>query len=247
MALVSRRQLIISGKYLSHLLDNANRGSWTFYELSGCPEELFAWLVQLARFARENEMVESMEWATFNMTPVIRVENAIKKWRSPVFADKCSITTLDEENTESEDENDYQFQQDTYHCAEAWRYALLLYIERVFKWDRVSDPSVTIGKYARSVLDHIRCCQRTSLIQKQLLLPVFLAGSETMDSDSREMVRNYCEWWTEKSRYKMFHTVSTLLEEIWQDPSYTSWWGSAVDRKTKHRQSTEESMSFLFG
>lgn len=233
-------------KYLTYILDNTRNGTWTFYDLSGCPQELFTWLVQLARFAREKEIVMSMEWATFNMTPVLEAETVIKQWKSPGFADKCSISALDEGGELDGDEDKYQFQQDAYHCAEAWRYALLLYIERVFKWDRASTPSITLGKYVRSALDHIRCCQRSSLIRKQLLLPVFLAGSETTESDSRDMVRSYCDWWAEKSRYKMFHTVSILLEEIWQDPSHT-WWGSAVDQKTKHSRSAQEPINFLLG
>jgi hypothetical protein len=97
-------------KYLTNILDDTNQDTWTFYDLSECPKELFAWLVKLARLAREKEMVMSMESATFNMTPVHEAEVAIKKWKSLAFADVCSTPNPDEEEREvSGNEHNYQF------------------------------------------------------------------------------------------------------------------------------------------
>jgi hypothetical protein len=78
----------------------------------------------------------------------------------------------------------------------------------------------------RKTLDHIRCCRRSSQTQKQLLLPVFLAGSETSDEDMRVFVKRYCAYWAEKSRYSMFNSVPTLLDEIW---STGNWWGRVIN------------------
>ena len=94
------------------------------------------------------------------------------------------------------------------------------------------------------IMDYVRCCRKRSLVQKQLLLPMFLAGSEVAEHEMRLFVREYCEWWKEQSRYNMFSSVLTLLEQIWQENDsapYMEWWGS----KTTCRG--QDSLQFLFG
>lgn len=245
LALISRDGLVIPNEYLEYVLDSTTRDVWCFYDLGGCPQGLFVHLARLAHLARENEVAASMEWVQFNLAPVRKIETAIKDWQCPRFRDASIDDSDKDQGTDGAEQ--YQFQQDLYHCAEAWRLSLLIYIERVFKWDRNTKAPAIIEKLARKTLDHIRCCRRTSLIQKQLLLPVFLAGSESLDEDAREMVRNFCGWWTEKSRYEMFHTVSVLLEDLWQDTSPNAWWGSNIDKKTKPVLPGQTPMYFLLG
>jgi hypothetical protein len=183
-----------------------------------------------------------MQWVIFNIAPILRLEVTIREWQSPSFSDQTFENDKDDESCEH-----YQFKQDSYHCAEAWRCTLLIYIERVFKWNRTDSPPQSIYRLARKTLDHVRCCRRSSLIQKQLLLPVFLAGCELTDLDAQELVRSYCTWWTEKSHYEMFQTAGSLLEDIWTRRSETFWWGVVVDEKTKSSTHTANPISYLFG
>lgn len=69
----------------------------------------------------------------------------------------------------------------------------------------------------RSTINDIRCVRRSSQTQKQLLLPAFIAGSETSDPELRRFICAYCDWWSNKSNYKMFDTVSKLLVQIWDE------------------------------
>jgi Fungal specific transcription factor domain len=239
--LISREGVTLPEIYLRDIINNSSQDI-SFYDLGGVPQELFRSLVQLARLAHENEVACSMEWVTFNMAPILKLETSIRKWTSPSFSDNTFEDAKDGESYES-----YQFMQDSYHCAEAWRCTLLIYIERVFKWDRTDSAPQKIHRLARRIIDHVRCCRRSSLIQKQLLLPVFLAGSELTDPDAQELVRGYCAWWTEKSHYEMFQTVGALLEHIWKRRSNTFWWGVAVDEKTKASSSPTNQIRYLFG
>lgn len=69
----------------------------------------------------------------------------------------------------------------------------------------------------RATINDIRCVRRSSQTQKQLLLPAFIAGSETSDPELRRFVCAYCDWWSNKSRYKMFDTMRRLLLQIWEE------------------------------
>lgn len=130
------------------------------------------------------------------------------------------------EGTGEDTEKENQEQHDRFHCAEAWRCALLLYVECVFKRD-ASQRSSALINLVRRTLDYIRCRQRSSQTQKQLLLPVFLAGSETSDEGKRPFVKDYCAYWAKTSRYSMFNSVPTLLDEIW---STVVWWGTVINK-----------------
>jgi hypothetical protein len=153
---------------------------------------------------------------------VNRIEEDIQRWQSTRFADghgtDFDLTVEEVPEAHGVDiEEQFNSRQDRYHCTEAWRYALLIYIERAFRWDRKCPRPLNLKWLVRKTLDHVRCCRRMSQTQKQLLLPVFLAGSETTDQEMRHFTRKYCQWWVTRSRYNMFNSVSSLLEEIWAE------------------------------
>lgn len=75
-------------------------------------------------------------------------------------------------------------------------------------------PFFTLVRYT---INEIRCVRPSSQIQKQLLLPAFIAGSETSDPESRRFLCAYCDWWSNRSRYKMFDTVHKLLRQVWDE------------------------------
>lgn len=247
LALISRQGPIMSQTYLDFLVRWEKEDEWSFFDLTGCPRDLVVHLYVLADLAKQNEIASSMKWLSFDMTPVIEAEREIVAWRNDSAPRTDADDDYEEESISNEQaESQFHDQQDRYHCAEAWRYASLLFIERVFKCSgnqrRRPRP---IGRLVRLTLDHVRCGRRTSQIQKQLLLPVFLAGSEAGDENMRELAKEYCRYWAEKTRYEMFSSVPILLEEIW---GVEGWWGSVIDIKT--RPATPGQMvgsQFLFG
>ena len=224
-------------------------------------------LVRLAEMARQKEVADSMEFLSFDMTAVFDIERQLLEWKSSLRVEVGSaqlhgdITDLLDEvldgpspgTSEDEDEGAYCRQRDDYHCMEAWRYALLLYIQRVFRWNRRSNrrPRAILPLTCK-VLEHSRNCRKTSQVQKQLLLPIFLTGAEARDEAMRNTVRSYCLWWGVRSRYGMFNSVSSLLEEYWaSDPSKDAnplWWGPFLDQKSQiGKAGGATALQFLFG
>lgn len=222
--------------------------------------------------ARQKELASSMEFLTFEMKPVFDIEKDILCWSNiftkpgdcgtgPGCSDRiqeefCSIGADSSEDTTSPDsdneDEEYCQQQDRHHLAEAWRYGLLLYIQRVFRWDRQSHrrPPEALRLTSR-ILEHSRNCRKTSQAQKQLLLPIFLAGAEARDEDMRDTARSFCLWWGARCRYGMFYSVLELLEEYWRElPSRKGqpfWWGSFLDMKSASGTARGSNMQFLFG
>ncbi|KAK7547187.1 fungal-specific transcription factor domain-containing protein [Phyllosticta citricarpa] len=236
IALISRRGHIFPSAYLSLLAEYDKRDEWSFFQVSGCSLELVLCLSKLGHLAVEKEIASMMNWVRFEEKPIDEIESTLEKMEFQEF------------DSASNSEEDVQQERDNLHCTEAWRNALLLYSCRVFRWDRQSKPPAKLARYARIVLDHTKSCRRTSTVQKQLLLPVFLAGVELSDSEARGFCHEYCQWWSQKCRYEMFSTVSYLLHEFWEekdksggDPSL--WWGSMIDRKTSGTLTNQ----FLFG
>lgn len=184
-----------------------------------------------------------MEWLSFDLTPVKAAEMKLNQWSN----DLDPLQQLESRPHLSGVEAELQFHEweDRYHCAEAWRCTLLLFIESTFKRGSARRP-FAVARLVRKTIDHIRCCRRTSQTQKQLLLPAFLAGSETSDEDMRDFVRGFCSYWADKCRYSMFSSVPLLLDEIWNTGK---WWGAVIDSKTRSRASDsgKNSMQILLG
>lgn len=178
-----------------------------------------------------------MKWLTFDLTPVVEAEQKITAWENDFGWPYEANQDISAEEAEKQHHN----QQDRYHCSEAWRYALLIYIERVFNKHPRRGP---MARLVRATIDNVRCCRRTSQTQKQLLLPVLLAGSETTDEDMRDYVKEYCGHWGKKTRYNMFNSVPALLDEIW---TTGKWWGAVIDGKTNPSGQGQVATQFLFG
>lgn len=226
--------------YLPFLIQWEKQDEWSFFDLTGCPRDLLAHLVQLAELAKQSKVASRMKWLTFNMAPVTQIEHELIRWNNDTHA------SLEEHSYSTEEAaiKKIHEQQDKYHCAEAWRQALLLYIESVFKRD-LKPRSIKVHQLVRKTIDNIRCCRQTSLIQKQLLIPVFLAGSEAINEEIRDFAKEYCLYWGEKSRYRMFNSVPMLFDEIWASGQ---WWGDVIDSKTQTNSNNEhERTQFLFG
>jgi Fungal specific transcription factor domain len=226
IALISRREPLLPETYLQTIggYDRDQKDGWTFFILNGCPAELAMAMRRLARLASIYEKASSMEWTTFNTTPVDIITKEVTQWRNheDVTVDEAAYL-----------EDDMDGRRNRFHCTEAWRCAILLYARRVFVQRQDASGLRSINYLTREILDHIRCIPKTATVQKQVLLPVFLAGAEVGDEPVRDFVRDYCSYWSAKSGYLMFNTVATLLETIWTEwdvsirDSY--WWGVKVN------------------
>ncbi|KAI1614983.1 fungal-specific transcription factor domain-containing protein [Exophiala viscosa] len=267
LAMISRQGVRLHPSYFEHLLNHELNDGWSFYELTGCPTELVVFLVRLAEMARQKELADSMQFLTFDMTVVLDIEQQLLHWKNSLevevgagYVHGGMINLLDDDveddspttSEEGENEGEYSKKRDDYHCMEAWRYALLLYIQRVFRWNRQSHrrPRAILPLTCK-IIEHCRNCRKTSQVQKQLLLPIFLAGAEARDRDVQDTVRAYCLWWGARSRYGMFYSVSSLLEEYWENkPSKDGspvWWGSFLDSKSPSGRAGDVTAQFLFG
>jgi hypothetical protein len=203
------------------LVDHAD--GLDFFALNGCSIELVAAMARLAKLAAIKEQVLTMEWTIFDMTPVDQIFTELKS------AVNTEDIDLDDLRASQEDPGS---RRDKFHCLEAWKHAVLLYICRVFKREQDTGDIRAIDHLARVILDHVRCISRKTFVQKQVLLPIFLAGSELGDETDREFVREYCRYWSRASHFDMFESTRSLLEDVWSQweasTRNTYWWGFRV-------------------
>ena len=223
IAFISRRDTRFPATYLQYLANHETDYDWSFFALSGCPAELVVYMASLAKLAAVFETVVKLEHVSFNTEAVEQTMLAVREWANPADASPAEVEQTD---------CDVALRRNKYHCIEAWRHSILLYCYRVFS--RPSSPAQlrSITHLARVILDHVRCIPETELMQKQTLLPVFLAAAEAGDEDTRSFARQYCSHWSATARYHMFTSVDSLLEDIWADWSAatknTYWWGTKV-------------------
>jgi hypothetical protein len=180
-------------------------------------------MARLAKLASIYEKTTKMEWTIFNDLPVQAVVDEVKS-----FVNVEAVSFDDMDNLEE----DTSAKRNRFHCIEAWRYAILLYAIRVFRPKQDAYQIRMIFHFARVILDSVRCIPQSEVIQKQLLLPVFLAGSEVETEWDRSFIRQYCKFWSEKSRFYHFESVVELLEDIWMDWDISTqdeyWWGAKI-------------------
>ncbi|KAF5005116.1 hypothetical protein FDECE_8436 [Fusarium decemcellulare] len=248
LALTSRQGCVLSESTIISLFNHDKTSNETFYSVSGCPEALFRHMIRLGSYAREFELVASMTCVKFDIGPVLEVEKEIREWTDPEYGDLPDQFVSDSSTAQACDMGEVaHYKEDLHHCAEAWRYGLLIYVGRVFKWQRDQPAPPILGFLARKTLNHVSSCRYTSMLQKQLLLPVFLAGCETTDEHLRQVARTYCSWWNERTRYDMFLTANALLEEVWSNEGPNSWWGSVIDQKSRSNVGAGDGRQYLFG
>ena len=236
---INRQEPLFPPKYLDTLLRYDRGDGWTFLDLNGCPGQFILAMARLAKLASIYEQVSALQLTPFNMLPVDLVIEEVKNWRNT--EDVCS---LDIEESESED---MDARRDRFHCIEAWRHAIFLYALRVFtrKQDRRGLQSISLSK--RIILDHIRCIKQSMIIQKQILIPLFLAAAETKDEIDRAFVQQYCKYWSSKSRYSMFETTEVIIKDIWADCHVSMrdayWWGVKVTCGSRLKNRREDPMA----
>lgn len=196
---------------------------WSFFTLNGCPAEFVLSMAQLAKLASIYELTTHMEWTSFNRFPVDAVIEEVKAYHNEEDVATGDFGHLDE---------DPDVRRNRFHCVEAWRHSIILYACRVFTPKQDGNGTRLITHLARVILDHVRCIPNSDILQKQVLLPVFLAASEVGDARNRAFVREWCKYWSITSRFYMFETAANLLEVIWKDWDTSTrdvyWWGIKI-------------------
>lgn len=226
LSLLSRKSRIIPSRYFTALCTYSEQDPWTFFDLVGCPLPLVGCLIELSDLVAEYEKTRDMRWSKFDPSRVVATQQFLQGWSDQRFADI---------EDEDEDEEAMEHKRDCYHCTEAWRNALLIYILRIFKNEDLPRSPHAMSYRSRVTLDHVRCCRKTTNVQKQLLFPVFLAACEVSSPDARVWAKEYCTWWNDKSAYGMFSSVVSLIETIWArqliEGKDNMWWGQVIDDK----------------
>ncbi|OAP60371.1 hypothetical protein AYL99_05373 [Fonsecaea erecta] len=233
VSLLARTECVLPYAYLETVLKTEGRQPWTFYQLNGCPRELFVPMTQLANLS-------GRKWSKTVSVLVTEIEQSITRYSYPGRGLDC----------DSDDEETMHIERDRYHCCEGFRYALLIYILRVFRWPRTDCPgklSARISFLSRVCLDHVAACRPDGFIQKQLLFAVFIAGSETRSITHRVLVEEYCRRWYERFGYQMYATVLNVMQTVWakQDAGDEAfWWGEELDAR---RAEEGDFVQFCFG
>ncbi|OAL27540.1 hypothetical protein AYO22_03444 [Fonsecaea multimorphosa] len=233
VSLLARTECVLPYAYLETVLKTEGRQPWTFYQLNGCPRQLFVPMTQLANLS-------GRKWSKTASVLVKEIEQSITNYIYPGRGLEC----------DSDDEEAMHTERDRYHCCEGFRYALLIYILRIFPWPRTDSPAqvgARISFLSRVCLDHVAACRPTSFIQKQLLFAVFIAGSETHNTAHRALVEDYCRRWYEKFGYQMYMTVLDVMGAVWakRDAGEQDfWWGEELDAR---RAKEGDFVQFCFG
>ena len=237
IAMIARHKPVFEEAYLEIIFSRTQEDPQTFFNLTGCPADFALIMAKLSRQAAMYEAEQRFDTIHFDYTPVKELESRLRHWRNPfdVLSEKV------------DNQEDPQSTRDFFHCIEAWRYALLLYILQVFGRGKESQPQSSNAYLCRLILDNTRCVRRSSTVQKQVLLPIFLAGTEAVDGTTRREVRDYCNFWSVTNGYNMFQNVGDLLERVWLDRKQYGeggyWWGWTVDQ---HAQMAPGSMKVQY-
>lgn len=180
--------------------------------------------MELSDLVAEYEKTREMRWSKFNPSRVVAIQQFLRGWSDERFAN------IEEQDV---DEEEMQLKRDGYNCTEAWRNAILIYILRIFKNEDFPRSPHAMSYRSRVTLDCVRSCRKSTNVQKQLLLPVFLAACEASSPDAKVWAKEYCTFWNDKSAYGMFGSVMSLLETIWARQTIEGkdkmWWGQVID------------------
>ncbi|OOF99639.1 hypothetical protein ASPCADRAFT_138322 [Aspergillus carbonarius ITEM 5010] len=238
-SLVNREDCVFPSAFFEAAVSNQNDREWDYFSLCGCPLSLVKIVMQLARLGAEKRKASLMQYVTFDTTVVSKLEQSLESWQY-VLPD-----------TAFQDEESLQQDLDSMHCSEAWRNGLLIYIYRVFQWDRGSSIPMRILCRARVIMDHVIACRDGNMVSRQALLPLFFAGCELRDLSSRRRILRLCSVWSERTRYHMFSTTIPLLKEVWAEQETKGfenvWWGQIVDRQHSSDGHSPLQMRLCFG
>ena len=107
-------------------------------------------------------------------------------------------------------------QRDLLHISESFRFSALLYVTRLAH-PFLPSSAPEFQSTVNLVLYHITALPITSCVNKFLLWPLFLAGTEAVDSSHRDLIRQRCLEIQRESGF--YNNISCLevLERVWMD------------------------------
>jgi hypothetical protein len=107
-------------------------------------------------------------------------------------------------------------QRDLLHISESFRFSALLYVTRLAH-PFLPSSAPEFQSTVNLVLYHITALPITSCVNKFLLWPLFIAGTEAVDAGHRDMIRQRCLEIQRESGF--YNNISCLevLERVWMD------------------------------
>lgn len=220
LAMISRQAPLLPESYVRSFIKQASAGSdLDFFNLVGCQEDIFGYLSQTVQIAcRLRAGGDAFEI----VKQIQEIEESLLDWKLPLEFNTSRLRRLTSRQLE--------YTMNRIHATEAWRWAILLYIQQIFRGGKASEF------YRHQIFDHAKCITRNAQdrIQKQILLPLFLAGAQTASSEAclRGFVMDLCAYWGIACRFGMFDTVAALLQCIWDKMDSSEepvFWGDVLD------------------
>lgn len=136
-------------------------------------------------------------------------------------------------------------QRDLIHINESFRFSALLYTERLGH-PLLPSSHHQFQNLVSQVLYHITALPVTSCVNKFLMWPLFIAGTECVDETHRDFIRRRCRDLTEESGF--FNNISSLsvLEKVWMEVG-NNIRGSEAEEVRARRRDSEGSRSGRYG
>lgn len=131
-------------------------------------------------------------------------------------------------------------QRDMVHINESFRSSAILYTERL-AYPHSPSSSQNFQNLVRDALSHIGSISVTSCVNKFLLWPLFIAGSECVLLSDRNVVRERCIEIQRESGFYNNISVLEVLERVWSETGGASQGGEdgEMDRRRKESTTTE--------
>ena len=126
--------------------------------------------------------------------------------------------------------------QDLLHINESFRYSALLYTTRLGS-PLLPSSHPSFQTLVSSALYHITSLPTSSCVNKFLLWPLFITGTECTAPSHREIIRSRCRDLTDESGF--FNNMSSLavLERVWAERSGVGSGGEAEEVRARRRDS----------
>ena len=161
------------------------------------------------------------------------IRSRLQSWSMDVSAIQSPVSPLGEPNPD---------QRDLVHINESFRSSALLYTERL-AYPHLPSSASNFQDLVRTALSDITALEITSCVNKFLLWPLFIIGTECVDPADRRTVRQRCVEIQRESGFFNNLSVLEVLERVWSETA-TRKDGSSVDEveevRRRRRDSTGE-------
>lgn len=131
-------------------------------------------------------------------------------------------------------------QRDLVHINESFRSSALLYTERLAH-PLLPSSAPNFQDLVRIALSHITALPVTSCVNKFLLWPLFIAGTECVDPNDRAIVRDRCVEIQRESGFFNNLSVLDVLERVWKETGHGMEGGEVEEVRRRRRDSSNAS------